>query len=107
MPLDRTRYPDDWEQISRKIRFGRALGYCEGYRLGYRCSARHNHAHPEHGRVTSLATCHLDHDVANHAETNLIALCRVCHCRYDAAHRARSRRYGRRHREPHQLRLAL
>ena len=24
MPMDRSRYPDNWEQISQDIRFGRA-----------------------------------------------------------------------------------
>ena len=113
MPLDRTRYPPDWEAISHRIRFGRALGYCEGYRLWeisgdphFVCSARHNRPHPLHGRPTSLAVAHLDHNPANNAETNLVALCRPCHNRYDAAHRGRSHRYGRRHRE-HQLGLGF
>lgn len=29
MPMDRSKYPDDWEEISARIRFERANGQCE------------------------------------------------------------------------------
>lgn len=29
MPMDRDRYPENWEEISKQIRFGRAQGKCE------------------------------------------------------------------------------
>lgn len=42
-PMDRSRYPDDWEAISRRIRFDRAGGRCEGTLSdGSRCGARHH-----------------------------------------------------------------
>ena len=35
MPMNRNRYPPDWEEISRRIRFERAQGRCE------QCGAPH------------------------------------------------------------------
>lgn len=35
MPIDKTKYPADWEAISRRIRFERAKGKCE------QCGAEH------------------------------------------------------------------
>lgn len=29
MPMDRSRYPDDWDEISARIRFERAKNHCE------------------------------------------------------------------------------
>lgn len=35
MSMDRSKYPKDWEAMSRRIRFGRAKGRCE------KCDAPH------------------------------------------------------------------
>ena len=96
MPMDRTLYPPDWEQISRRIRFERAKGACE------ECGAVHGQPHPDTGsRVHeptgfALTTAHLDHNPANCADDNLKALCQRCHLAYDATlhalHAARTRR---------------
>lgn len=39
-----------------------------------------------------LTTAHLDHDPTNNAPENLKALCQRCHNRYDAKHRAETRK---------------
>ena len=112
MPMDRSKYPDDWEEISRRIRFDRAGGRCEN------CGAPHgkwigrDKAKPElwddwcvvlpseeddfYKVKVVLTVAHLDHDTTNNDESNLKALCQRCHLRYDSEqHRiaaARTRR---------------
>lgn len=39
-----------------------------------------------------LTIAHLDHDPVNNDQANLRAMCQLCHNRYDAKHRAESRR---------------
>ena len=103
MPMDRSRYPDDWEVISRRIRFGRAKGRCEF------CGAVHGELHPDTGSVVVLTVAHLDHDTTNNDDSNLAALCQRCHLRHDAAlhaqHAAETRR--RQMEDAGQLRLLL
>ena len=78
MPMDRSLYPDNWEEISQRIRFERAGGRCE------KCKAVHGLPHPETGSIVVLTTAHLDHNPANCTDDNLAALCQRCHLRYDA-----------------------
>jgi hypothetical protein len=105
MPIkDPTLYPDNWREISNRIRFERAGGRCEW------CDAPHNmnigreREHPENWRLWSkiwyrsnyrkirviLTVAHLDHDPGNNTDGNLAALCQRCHLRYDAAHHAQN-----------------
>jgi len=87
MPVDRSRYPADWEQISRRIRFGRAGGRCEW------CGAEHGRPHPVTGSRVVLTCAHLGtphadgtpgdkHDKMDVRDENLAALCQRCHLRY-------------------------
>ena len=78
MPMNRSLYPPDWEQISNRIRFVRAGGVCE------ECGAVHGQPHPITGSRVVLTTAHLDHNPAHCTDDNLIALCQRCHLRYDA-----------------------
>lgn len=78
MPMNRSLYPPDWEQISNHIRFERAGGVCE------ECGAVHGQPHPVTGSRVVLTTAHLDHNPANCTDDNLMALCQRCHLRYDA-----------------------
>jgi len=118
-PENREKYPDDWKEISRSIREDRAGGRCEcrgecGTPHGGRCSAPHGQ---DIGRYTLepswwalweglekknigsmwkrvrviLTTAHLDQDPTNNDESNLLAMCQLCHNRLDAPHRARNR----------------
>jgi len=103
MPMDRSKYPDDWEAISRRIRLERAQGRCEF------CGAVNGEPHPVTGSRVVLTVAHLDHDTTNNTDDNLAALCQRCHLTYDAAlhaqHAAETRR--RRMVEAGQMELSL
>lgn len=99
-PENRDKYPDDWEEISRRIRFERAGGKCEW------CGVKHGATGVRESDGTfrelegmdcevaaldgekvikiCLTVAHLDHDPTNNNEENLKALCQRCHNRYDA-----------------------
>lgn len=99
-PEMRGRYPRNWPQISRRIRFDRAGGRCEcdgrcGRRHPGRCAAVHGQPHPATGSKVVLTVAHLD-DIPEHCDDdNLAAMCQACHLAYDtdlhAATAARSR----------------
>jgi len=99
-PELRKLYPENWSEITDRIRFKRAGGSCE------RCGAQHGQPHPETGKVEYLSTAHLDHDPTNNAEENLAALCRICHNRNDSKNRAANRKHNA-YRDAGQLRLQL
>lgn len=90
-PDCRAKYPPNWREISRSIRFDRAGGRCEctgqcGLHRGRRCIERHGEpATFARGKVV-LTTAHRDHDEANCADENLFAACQRCHLRYDRQH---------------------
>jgi 5-methylcytosine-specific restriction endonuclease McrA len=89
MPCDYSKYPADWHEISRRIRFERAGNCCEW------CGARNYQPHPETGSKVVLTVAHLNHDVTDNRESNLAALCQACHNRYDAPKRAKNARKTR------------
>jgi hypothetical protein len=108
MPMDRSRYAEDWEGISQRIRFDRAGGRCEWVEEdGARCGAIHRAAHPVTGSRVILTTAHLDHDVTNNDEANLLALCQLHHLRYDADHHAANAVATRRRRQVEAGQLTL
>jgi hypothetical protein len=106
-------YPVDWPEISRRVRFERAGGVCEGCGRPHgetvRClpdgrwfdAARHEWR-TGRGRVARwpdiedavrmrrtrvvLAAAHLDHDPANNRLRNLKCLCQRCHMLHDRPH---------------------
>lgn len=97
MPMDRKRYPEDWDAIALAVK--EAAGWsCQGCdrpclrpgedwlefqkRIGFR---------PKKLRQHVLTVAHLDHVPENCAEGNLKALCTVCHCRYDLSQMGRKR----------------
>lgn len=101
MPFDRSQYPADWLDISRKIRVGRAKGFCEW------CGAVAGHAHPVTGSVVVLTTAHLGvphddgrpgdkNDKLDCREENLAGLCQRCHLNYDREDHIRHARETRR-----------
>lgn len=109
MPIDYADYPEDWRQISDRIRFERAGGRCEGSPAYPDCRAEHLRPHPETGSKVVLTVAHLDHDTTNNADGNLRAWCQRCHLTYDADHHARNaaRTRRRRARDAGQLELKL
>ena len=86
-PDMKDRYPDDWEDISRRIRFERAGNRCE------HCGAENYKPHPVTGSRVVLTVAHLDHTPENNADDNLAALCQRCHNTYDAPKRHANRKH--------------
>lgn len=97
-PENRGRYPDDWPDISARIRFTRAEGRCEcdgrcGHDHAGRCLARHGEPHPETGSKVVLTVAHLNHTPEDCDDANLMAACQRCHLAYDRhLHTANARR---------------
>lgn len=97
MPIkDKSRYPDDWDEISYEIRFCRAGERCEcdgrcGDDHNGRCTARNNHPHPITGSAVVLTVAHLDHTPENCDYDNLMAMCQKCHNNYDVDFRRGNR----------------
>jgi len=114
-PENRARYPADWKAISDRIRFERAAGKCECHgECGHdhfheqieasgvdefdetRCTAMHDAPHPITGSHTVLTVAHLDHQLDDHTDANLRAMCQRCHLAFDRAQHAQSAYYTRR-----------
>jgi 5-methylcytosine-specific restriction endonuclease McrA len=88
MPMQRERYPENWEEISKRIRFERAQGKCEW------CGAENGKPHPVTGSIVVLTVAHLGtqhadgtpgdkHDKLDVRDENLAGLCQRCHLNYD------------------------
>lgn len=88
MPIDYSRYPTNWKEISERIRFERAKNHCEW------CGAENYKPHPETGSrvvltVAHLGTQHADgtpgdkHNKMDVRDENLAALCQRCHLNFD------------------------
>jgi hypothetical protein len=112
-------YPSNWPQISRRVRFERAAGICQGcgrpHRMTIRClpdgrwfdpaqnTWRNGRGRPapwpdlvetaqiRHTRV-ALAAAHLDHNPGNNRQRNLRSLCQRCHMIHDRPHHLAQRR---------------
>lgn len=100
MPMDRSRYPHNWEVISWQIRGIRAGWQCEcegecGHDHGGRCTAVHGHPHPVTGSPVVLTVAHLCHDDCSEIPdgkgkcgeaSHCRAMCQRCHLSLDLAH---------------------
>lgn len=84
-PENKHLYPKDWIHLSKRIR-ERDENRCKF------CNAENHQPHPITGSIVVLTVAHLDHDPRNNGDENLAALCQRCHNRYDAKHRAETRR---------------
>ena len=104
--MKRSRYPKDWDVISKRIRFDRARGRCEctgecGLHVGRRCHERDGeYAEWARGKVV-LTTAHRNHAPMDCRDTNLLAMCQRCHLRYDSTYHATQSRYTRRRKLAH------
>ncbi len=87
-PENKKRYPRDWPEIRERILL-RARNKCEF------CGVRNNRLHPITDSRVVLTIAHLDHTPENCDPKNLRALCQRCHNRYDAEHRAVTRKQTR------------
>ncbi|MEM7537435.1 MAG: HNH endonuclease [Chloroflexota bacterium] len=126
MPMQRELYPDDWDKIALGVKVA-ANWTCT--QCGRPCrepkrdwaefihTLRTEHGDEMANEVTIkpvrfvLTVAHLDRNPANSDESNLKALCTVCHLRYDAPHNAqnatktRRRKREQRAKEAGQLKL--
>lgn len=85
MPMQRSLYPKNWEQIASKKK-DTVDWICEV--CGKQCR-KPGEPFDTHRRTLTVA--HLDHDPSNCVSGNLCAMCAPCHLRYDAKHHAESR----------------
>lgn len=91
-PENRDRYPENWDEISKEIRFGRAKGRCEcegecGTGHMGRCPRRHGQQLSPQAKVV-LTTAHLNHTPEDCDRDNLKGMCQRCHLGYDRKHHA-------------------
>ena len=86
MPMKRELYPDNWEEISLRVRT-EAGWRCEGSPDYPDCRAENGKPHPITGSKVVLTVAHLDHTPANCERDNLKAWCQRCHLNYDRKHR--------------------
>ena len=82
--MDYSKYPPNWKDISRRIRFERAQNMCEW------CGALNYLPHPITGSKVMLTVAHLNHDTTDNREENLAALCQKCHLGHDAQYHAQN-----------------
>lgn len=95
-PENRARYPRDWKDISRRIRFERAESRCEcmghcGLHSARRCVEEHGKKAIYARGIVILTVAHLNHQPEDVGELNLLAMCQRCHLRYDARHHLETR----------------
>lgn len=95
-PENAIRYPADWQEISKRIRFERAGGRCEcegecgrGTHDG-RCPNVHGGEAYGTGSLVILTVAHLDNTPENCADENLRAMCQGCHLHLDRDHHAQT-----------------
>lgn len=86
MPMERNRYPDDWERIARDVK-EKADWKCQ--RCGKQCR-RPGEPFDTHKRT--LTVHHINHMPEDCQKENLEALCSGCHLRADAKFHAEHRR---------------
>lgn len=89
MPIDYSKYPDNWREFSERIRMVRAGNRCEW------CQAENGQPHPVTGSIVVLTVAHLDAygDICRceavtgkkcAIDCHVVALCQREHLRYDA-----------------------
>lgn len=88
MPMDRSRYPPNWDDIARRVKeeAGWTCKRCgrECYRPGEPVEGE-----PTLNRQFVLTVHHKDHDPQNNDPDNLEALCAPCHLAEERRYRCR------------------
>lgn len=98
MPMDRSRYAENWDEIAFEVKDGcqwecQECGrYCrmQGETWDEFKAFMGDHLSPDdlrHPTRFTLTVAHLDQDPSNNDPANLRALCAPCHLRHDAPHR--------------------
>ncbi len=93
--MQRHLYPDNWEEISLKIR-KRAKGQCEcegfcGLHCGDRCKEKQGEAAKWARGKIMLTVAHLTHNPQDSRPKYLKAMCQRCHLRYDRLYKSARR----------------
>ncbi len=96
-PENKHRYPDDWKEISLRIkeRAGwqcECLGECGRGTHPKRCPNKHSQPAYGTGSKVVLTTAHLNHTPEDCDDDNLKAMCQGCHLHYDKDHHAETRK---------------
>ena len=76
MPIDYKKYSKDWGKIRQRI-LERAGNKCE------LCGAENYKPHWKTKSKVILTIHHIDRDITNNGDKNLLALCQRCHLRLD------------------------
>lgn len=134
MPINYKHYHPKWKLISRLIRFKRANNKCEKCfvpnhsiikryadgcyrtpsaqewdmiksRIRYKQTSLQESLKFHGFTKVVLTVAHLDRDKTNNRFHNLAALCQRCHLKHDLNQHIDNRKYGRHHKETHQLKL--
>ena len=85
MPMDRTKYPAEWDSIAREIK-EQAGWKCE--QCGLQCRYP-DEKFDTHRRTLTVA--HINHVEMDCRPENLVALCPKCHLAYDQARKVMQR----------------
>lgn len=85
MPMQRERYPDEWEQIAYQLKES-VNWVCQ--KCGKQCRKP---GEPFDTHKRTLTVAHLNHIPEDTRPDNLMAMCAPCHLRYDAKHHAETR----------------
>lgn len=86
MPMNRSLYPKNWEQITFLVK-EKAGWKCEC--CGKQCRKP---GEPFDTHKRTLTVSHQNHIPQDVSNENLKALCAPCHLRYDAKHHAKTRK---------------
>lgn len=89
MPMERERYPANWKAIALSVK-EQAGWKCQ--KCGKQCRKQ---GEPFDTHRRTLTVAHLNHTPEDCRPENLMAMCAVCHLRYDAQHHAETRRRKR------------
>lgn len=74
---ERSRYPDNWEEISKHVRYVIYDNRCQ------MCGLQGGELYPGENVKVVIDCCHIIDDYTNHDISNLIALCKRCHWNFD------------------------
>lgn len=77
----RSLYPDNWEELSKYVRFTIYEGVCQS------CSIKQGELYPNTNKKAVIDCAHIDQNVNNNELNNLLALCKRCHWTYDNNYR--------------------
>ena len=85
MPMDRTKYPANWNEIAQEIK-DQAGWKCEKCSRQCRFPGEQFDTHRR-----TLTVAHINHVEMDCRPENLVALCPVCHLQYDETRKAMQR----------------